>query len=69
MKAKLKNHYLWVTFLLGMFLLNYPVLSIYNIPQLWLGVPVLYLMVFIIWLGLIGLTYLIVKNTDNEKDA
>lgn len=69
MKAKLKNHYLWVTFFLGMFFLNYPVLSIYNIPQLWFGIPVLYIMVFVIWLGLIGLTYLIVKNTDREKDA
>jgi len=69
MKATLKNHYLWLTFLVGMFLLNYPVLSIYNIPSLWFGIPVLFIMVFIIWLGLIGLTYFIVRKTDSEKDA
>lgn len=69
MKPTLRNHYLWVTFLIGMFLLNYPVLSIYNIPRFWFGIPVLYFMVFAIWLGLIGLTYLIVRKTNTEKDA
>jgi hypothetical protein len=54
---------------MGMFLLNYPVLSIYNIPELWLGIPVLYIMVFTIWLGLIGLTYLVVRKTNTEDDA
>ena len=69
MKASLKNHYLWLLFLVGMFLMNYPVLSIYNIPEYWFGIPVLFVMVFIIWLGLIGLTYLIVRKTRKEKDA
>jgi len=69
MKPNLKNHYLWVAFLIGMFLLNYPVLSIYNIPQLWFGIPVLYLMVFGFWLLLIGITYFIIKITNREKDA
>jgi heme/copper-type cytochrome/quinol oxidase subunit 2 len=69
MKPNLKNHYLWVVFLIGMFLLNYPVLSIYNIPQLWFGIPVLYFMVFGIWLLLIGITFLIIRKTNKEKDA
>ncbi|HSJ69509.1 MAG TPA: hypothetical protein VK921_17640 [Anditalea sp.] len=69
MKPTLKNHYLWVAFLIGMFLMNYPVLAIYNIPQFWFGIPVLYVMVFGIWLLLIGLTYLIIRKTKREKDA
>ena len=69
MKATLKTHYLWLVFLVGMFLLNYPILSIYNIPRFWYGIPVLYGMVFLIWFGLIGLTYLIVRKTDSKKDA
>ncbi|ERM83867.1 hypothetical protein P872_02280 [Rhodonellum psychrophilum GCM71 = DSM 17998] len=69
MKAALKGQYLWVIFFLGIFLLNYPVLSIYNIPEVWYGIPVLYLLVFLIWAFLILVTFLVLHKSDKKKDA
>lgn len=68
MKEGLKNQYLWVVFFLGLILLNYPVLGIYNIPETWFGIPVLYLFVFAIWLGIILVTYLIIRKL-RRKDV
>lgn len=69
MKTSLKNHYLWVIFLLGMFFLNYPVMAIYNIPKMWMGVPVYYVMVFGFWMMQIVLTFLVVKKFNSKHDA
>lgn len=66
LKESLKNQYLWAVFFLGLFLLNYPVLSIYNIPQKVFGIPVLYLMVFLFWCLLIGITYLVIRKTNQK---
>lgn len=51
---------------MGLFLLNYPVLSIYNIPQTLFGIPLLYLMVFLFWCLLIGITYLVIRKTNKK---
>ena len=69
MKAALKGQHQWVILFLGIFLLNYPVLSIYNIPQIWFGIPVLYLVVFFIWATLILVTFLVLHKSDKKKDA
>jgi hypothetical protein len=48
-------------FLLGWVLLNYPILSLFNLPILWAGIPLLYAFVFAAWtliVVLIGLTTL-----------
>ncbi|MBK6295270.1 MAG: hypothetical protein IPF55_14065 [Rhodoferax sp.] len=42
--------------LLGCVLFNYPVLSLFSKPAMWLGIPLLYLYIFAIWALLIGLT-------------
>lgn len=60
MKAKAKSQYLWGLFLLGLCLLNYPLLSVYNIQEKWSGIPVLYFWVFFFWLLIIILTYWII---------
>ena len=65
----MKGQYLWVIFFLGIFLLNYPILAIYNIPKVWLGIPVLYLLVFFIWAFLILVTFLVLHKSDKKKDA
>lgn len=49
--------------------MNYPVLSIYNIPRFWFGIPILFFTVFGFWLLFIALTYLIIRKTNKEKDA
>ena len=51
-------------FLLGCLLLNYPLLSIFNIDYLILGIPLLYVYVFFSWGLLISLTALIVARSD-----
>ena len=67
MKEGLKKQYLWAVFFLGMFLLNYPVLSIYDIQEVWFGIPVLYFFVFAFWVLLIVLTFWAVRKSERDK--
>jgi hypothetical protein len=69
MKDILKSQYLWAVFFLGLFLLNYPVLSMYNIPKAIFGIPLLFIMVFGFWALLILLTYLVVKKMNRKNNA
>jgi len=69
MKAKAKSQYLWGLFFLGLFLLNYPLLSLYNVPVKWWGIPLLFLYLFIFWVIIIALTYWIINKTDPTKNA
>ena len=41
--------------LLGVLLFNYPILALFNVPGTVLGVPVLYVYMFVAWSGLIAL--------------
>jgi acetyl-CoA carboxylase carboxyltransferase component len=41
--------------MLGMLLFNYPILTLFNVPGVLFGVPVLYAYLFIAWAGLIAL--------------
>ncbi|RZS95653.1 hypothetical protein [Cecembia calidifontis] len=69
MKEGAKNQYLWGVFFLGLFLLNYPVLYLYNIPAKLAGIPVLFLMVFAFWALIIGLTIWVLRKTNSNKNA
>ena len=40
-------------FLLGLLLFNYPILSLFNQPRLFVGVPVLLLYIFAVWIVVI----------------
>jgi hypothetical protein len=42
-------------FLLGWVLLNYPILSVFNRPAFWAGIPLLYVYVFAAWSLIIAL--------------
>jgi cytochrome bd-type quinol oxidase subunit 2 len=66
MKESFKSQYLWALFFLGIFLLNYPVLNLYNIQERWADIPVLYIFIFFFWTLLIALTLLIIKKTDKQ---
>jgi hypothetical protein len=68
-KDILKSQYLWAVFFLGLFLFNYPVLSMYNIPKTIFGIPLLFLMVFGFWALLILLIYLVVKKLNRKNNA
>jgi hypothetical protein len=69
MKEGTKNQYLWGVFFLGLFLLNYPVLYIYNIPSNVSGIPVFFLIIFSIWALIIGLIIWVLKKTNSNKNA
>ncbi|MDO9197549.1 hypothetical protein [Rhodoferax sp.] len=48
--------------LLGCVLFNYPVLSLFSKPGALLGIPHLYLYIFIVWALLIGLTAYVIER-------
>ncbi len=50
--------------LLGCVLFNYPVLSLFSKPAMWLGIPLLYLYIFAIWALLIGLTAFVIERRE-----
>lgn len=57
-----KNRRLVSLFLLGCLLFNYPILSIFNLPETVLGIPLLYLYVLVSWASLIFLVGLITSK-------
>jgi len=57
-----------VLFIAGVLALNYPLLSSANRLLLPLGVPLLYLYIFLVWLAIILLTALIVERKDLHSD-
>ena len=65
-----KNKRLVALFLLGCFLLNYPILSLVNLQILIFGLPLLYVYLFSVWCLLISLTALatLVRSRD-DADA
>ncbi len=65
----MKNQYLWAVFLLGFFLLNYPLFQLYNVGTSIHGIPALYLSVFVFLVLGTGLTFWVVRKTDKEEDA
>ncbi len=58
----IKNARLVGIFLLGCVLFNYPILSLFNIDIMLLGIPMLYLYIFGIWAILIGLIVFITQS-------
>ena len=50
--------------LLGLALFSYPLLAIFNVPQVVFGIPVLYAYFFLAWAALIGLVALAAEGRD-----
>ena len=55
----MKTRRLVLVFMIGGILLNYPILSLFNITGFVFGIPILYLYSFSIWLLLILITAII----------
>lgn len=55
-------------FLLGIIAFTPPFLGIFNTPRLILGIPVLYLYLFLVWGLLIALVALTVRVSDGDDD-
>lgn len=58
----LKGQRLIAAFVLGALLFSYPILSLFNRPQLILGAPTLYVYLFVVWAALIALYAFIVER-------
>ena len=54
-KATLTGQRLVALFLLGWVLVNYPILSVFDVDRVWLGIPAIYLYVFGVWAAVIAL--------------
>jgi hypothetical protein len=61
-RPSIKGQRLVALFLLGVLLLNYPLLNLFSGPSHVLGIPVLYAYVFAVWALLIGLMALVVEK-------
>jgi uncharacterized membrane protein len=61
-KATLTGQRLVALFLIGWVLVNYPILSIFDVPRAWHGIPVLYLYVFGVWAAAIVLMAWIIER-------
>jgi hypothetical protein len=64
MRSSLKGQRLAALFLLGCLLLNYPLVSLFAGTAHVLGVPLLYIYVFVAWALLIGLMALVVERSS-----
>ena len=51
-----------VAALIGLLLLSYPIVNLPNLPVFVLGVPLLYLYLFAVWLAGVGVAWLLSRN-------
>ncbi len=61
-KAALTGQRLVALFLLGWVLVNYPILSVFDVPRACFGIPVIYLYVFGVWAAVIALMAWIIER-------
>jgi hypothetical protein len=62
-----QNERLIAVLVVGVILLNYPLLSIFSKVKLFLGVPVIYLYLFLIWISFIGCVAIILEKTKSPS--
>jgi hypothetical protein len=60
---------LFFLFLLGVFLFNPPLLSIFDIPRQLFGVPLLYLYLFTCWGALLVMVAFIIEKGGDAQEA
>ena len=64
-----KGRRLFGVFLLGSVLLNYPILSLFNLETLLFGIPLLYCYMFSVWAVLIGLIIFITSPRGKPSSS
>ena len=64
-----KNGRLIAVFFLGVLLLTYPILTLFDYSILLFGIPLLFLYLFAVWVGLIGLIGLITRRALRNRPA
>jgi hypothetical protein len=61
-RSNITGQRLAAIFLLGCVLLNYPILFLFNSPESFFGIPLLYIYIFGIWALLIGLMAIVIER-------
>ncbi len=61
-RDKINGRRLVGLFLLGLLLFNFPLLNLFNRPVLALGIPVLYLYLFVVWALIIFLILMVSRS-------
>ncbi len=67
-KAGHRGERLVILALAGVLTLNYPLLGLFNDARLVFGIPLLYLYLFLVWGGLIGLGAWVLEANGPPKD-
>ncbi len=67
MENEQRGDRLIVLLLVGVLALNFPILALFDKPTIWLGIPVLYLYLFISWLIFICLLAAILSKRSRTK--
>ena len=57
-----------ILFVVGLLVLNYPLLSLFDRMKSVLGIPLLFLYVFVMWLAIIVLTAMVVERAERRGD-
>jgi hypothetical protein len=61
------REYIYILFIVGLIGLNYPLMSIFNHLVLPLGIPLLYLYIFLVWLAIIVLLAVIMEKSRGDN--
>ncbi len=64
-----KSGRLVAVFFLGVLLLTYPIITLFDHSILLFGIPLLFLYLFAVWVGLIGLIGLITRGAQRNRPA
>jgi uncharacterized membrane protein (DUF485 family) len=66
---KRRRERLVVAAIFGFLALNFPMLSLFNLQQLWFGIPVFYWYLFGVWFGFLIAVALIMEWRTRSGDA
>ncbi len=64
---KRQSERLIILLLIGVLALNYPLLALFSKSVLWLGIPALYLYLFLFWALFIGLLAVVMEKREPPK--
>ena len=67
--ARRKGEKLIALLLVGLLALNYPLLSLFSKAVIWMGIPALYLYLFVFWALFIALAYAIMENREPKRPS
>lgn len=67
-RLKLKDTWV-ICFILGLIMMNYPFISIFNKPTLPFGIPLLYLYLLVGWVFSIFIVYLFSRAARHDSDT